>query len=82
MAKSNAERQRAYRQRHLHSDEGLLTRVQVYLCPHAERSLRDLAAQWQCTKREVLERLLIAADPLLQRNDDTAKALGKPKAKH
>jgi hypothetical protein len=64
-AMSAAERQRRYRQRALKDPDGLLlTRVQVYLAPRPARVLKDLAHDWGCTQREVIERLLIAADPL------------------
>jgi hypothetical protein len=60
-----AERQRRYRDRALKDPDGLLlTRVQVYLAPRPARVLDDLAHDWGCPKREVIERLLLAADPL------------------
>ena len=62
---SAAERQRRYRQRALKDPDGLLlTRVQVYLAPRPARVLKDLARDWGCLQREVIERLLMAADPL------------------
>ncbi|WP_163058146.1 hypothetical protein [Acidithiobacillus ferrooxidans] len=64
-ALSTAERQRRYRQRALKDADGLLlTRVQVYLEPRPARVLKDLAHDWKCSQREVVERLLMAADPL------------------
>jgi hypothetical protein len=39
------------------------------LGPTPARVLVDLCDEWKCSKREVIERLLKAADPLLQRND-------------
>jgi hypothetical protein len=70
MAKTNAERQRAYRQRAYKDVDGLLlTRFQVSLGPTPARVLVDLCDEWKCSKREVIERLLKAADPLLQRNE-------------
>jgi hypothetical protein len=69
-AMSAAERQRRYRQRALKDPDGLLlTRVQVYLAPRPARVLKDLAHDWGCTQREVIERLLIAADPLAGRSE-------------
>jgi len=62
-AMSAAERQRRYRERALKDPDGLLlTRVQVYLSPRPARVLKDLAKG--SSQREVLERLLMAADPL------------------
>ena len=64
---SAAERQRRYRQRALKAPDGLLlTRVQVYLEPRPARVLKDLARGWGCPQREVIERLLMAADPLTE----------------
>lgn len=62
---TGAERQARYRERALKDPEGLLlTRVQVYLEPRPARVLRELARDWECTQREVINRLLLAADPL------------------
>lgn len=62
---SSAERQRRYRQRALKDPDGLLlTRFQVYLGPRPARILKDLAHDWGCSQRDVIERLLLAADPL------------------
>ena len=64
MAATNAERQRKYRERALKDPDGLLlTRVQVYLAPTPHRILKDLARDWGCTQREVIERLLNERDP-------------------
>jgi DNA-binding MarR family transcriptional regulator len=64
MAATNAERQRKYRYRALKDPDGyLLSRVQVYLSPQAHRVLRELAHEWGCTQRSVIERLLIERDP-------------------
>jgi hypothetical protein len=65
---TNAERQRKYRYRALKDPNGhLLARVQVYLSPTAHRVLKDLARDWGCTQREVLERLLIERAPATSR---------------
>lgn len=64
-ALSTAERQRRYRRRALKDPDGLLlTRVQVYLSPRPARVLKDLAHDWGCSQREVIERLLAAVDPI------------------
>lgn len=64
-ALSTAERQRRYRQRALKDPDGLLlTRVQVYLGPRPARVLKDLARDWGCSQRDVIERLLMSIDPL------------------
>ena len=58
-----AERQRRYRERALKDPAGLLlTRVQVYMAPRPARILKDLARDWRCTQRQVIERLLMSAD--------------------
>jgi hypothetical protein len=68
MAATNAERQRKYRERALKDPDGhLLARVQVYLAPTPHRVLKDLARDWNCSQREVLERLLIEHDPAARR---------------
>ena len=62
---STAERQRRYRNRALKDPDGLLlTRVQVYLPPRPARVLKELAQEWGCPQREVIERLLMDADPI------------------
>jgi hypothetical protein len=68
MAATNAERQRKYRDRALKDPDGLLlTRLQTYLSPRSHRILKDLARDWNCSQREVLERLLIEHDPAARR---------------
>jgi hypothetical protein len=68
MAATNAERQRKYREKALKAPDGhLLTRLQTYLSPTAHRVLKDLARAWNCSQREVLERLLIERDPAASR---------------
>jgi hypothetical protein len=68
MALTAAERQRRYRQKALKDPDGyLLTRLQTYLSPTAARVLKELAQEWGCTKRQVIERLLIERDPAIRR---------------
>ena len=65
-AMTNAERQRRYRYRVLKDPDGpLLSRLHTYLSPQPARVLEDLARDWKCTKRQVIERLLIEHDPRL-----------------
>ena len=66
MALSNAERQKRYRARAKNPDGSLLTRCQVWLAPTPSRILAQLARDTGRTKREVIEQLLIAADPDLE----------------
>lgn len=63
MAMTNAERQRKYRERTKALDGSLLTRFQVWLAPNPARILKQLSRDTARTKREVIEALLIAADP-------------------
>lgn len=59
MAKSNADRQREYRERALKDPDGLiLTRLQTMLSPSADGSLRRLVAATGKSKREVVEMAL------------------------
>lgn len=56
MPKSNADRQREYRERALKDPDGLiLTRLQVMLSASADGSLRRLVKATGKTKREVVE---------------------------
>jgi hypothetical protein len=56
---SNAERQRAYRERHAGQGGG---RINMAVSAHAEAALRRLAAHQGLTARAMLERLLTEAE--------------------
>lgn len=62
MKKSSAERQRAYRQRHLKDEHGSAERLNTVIDVHAKRALERLAQCYGVTQRQVLERTLIAAE--------------------
>lgn len=70
MAKSNAERQAAYRARQLHDERSLDERLNTMVSVHAKRALERLAAcshdratwTYGVTQRSVLERLLKEAE--------------------
>ena len=62
MAKSNAERQAAYRQRHLKDVNGTDERLSLLVDIRAKRALERLAARYGVTQRAMIERLLIEAD--------------------
>ena len=58
MAKSNAERQRAYRERHLNSLDGEGERLNTIISLVSKRALERLAACYGVTQREALERAI------------------------
>ena len=62
MAKSNAERQAAYRARHLKDEDGAGERLNLVIDLHAKRALERLATCYGVTQREALERLVLDAD--------------------
>lgn len=62
MAKSNAERQAAYRARHLKDENGMGERISVLLDIHAKRALERLAKRYAVTQRAMLEKLLKDAE--------------------
>ena len=61
MAKTNAERQRAYRARHLHDIDGGGERINTVIKVSAKRSLERLTACYGVTQREMIERLIADA---------------------
>ena len=62
MAQSNAERQRAYRQRHLKDIEGGGERLNTVVSVSAKAQLARLAQYHGTSQRETLERLIGAAE--------------------
>lgn len=61
MAKSNAERQRAYRARHLHDIDGGGERINCVVPISTKRALERLAACYGVTQRKMIERLVADA---------------------
>jgi len=62
MAKNNAERQAAYRSRHLKDEKGNGERLNVVIDLHAKRALERLAKCYGVTQKNILERLLVGAE--------------------
>ncbi len=61
-AQSNAERQAAYRQRHLHDVDGQGERINMVVTVQAKAQLERLARYYGVTQREVLARVLAEAE--------------------
>jgi hypothetical protein len=62
MAKTTAERQKEYRARRQFAGDNGERRVSAYVSTRAALALQRLASSYRITKRELLERLLIAED--------------------
>jgi len=62
MAQSNAERQAAYRARHLKDENGKGERISLLVDIHAKRALERLARRYAVTQTAMLERLLKDAE--------------------
>ena len=65
LAKSNAERQRAYRERHLSDLEGQGERLNAIIKLSTKRSLERLASCYGVTQRAVLEKIIAEAETRL-----------------
>ncbi len=61
-AQSNAERQAAYRQRHLYDVDGQGERINMVVSVQAKAQLERLARHYGVTQREVIERVLADAE--------------------
>ncbi|TAH43378.1 MAG: hypothetical protein EYC67_14825 [Betaproteobacteria bacterium] len=62
MSSTNAQRQAAYRARHLQSVEGQGVRLNMIVGTHAKCALERLASAHGLTQRAMLERLLVQAE--------------------
>ena len=62
MAQTTAERQAAYRTRHLHDEGGTGERLNVVINLHAKRALERLASCYGVTQLAMLERIIAAAE--------------------
>ena len=62
MATTSAQRQAAYRHRHLHDENGKGERLSVVLPIHTKRTLERLASCYGVTQRALLERVLLQAE--------------------
>ena len=61
MPKNSAERQAAYRQKHLHDIEGGKARLNLVIEDRAKLALARLAKRYGVTQTECLERLILEA---------------------
>lgn len=62
MAQTNAERQAAYRQKHLQDEDAGCERLNVVLDLSAKRSLERMASAYGMTQRDILERVIADAE--------------------
>ena len=62
MAQTTAERQAAYRTRHLHDEGGTGERLNVVINLHAKRALERLASCYGVTQLAMLEQIIAAAE--------------------
>jgi hypothetical protein len=62
MATSNAERQAAYRAKHLKAVDGQGERLNVIVDLHAKAALKRLASCYGVTQAAMIERLVLAAE--------------------
>ena len=62
MATSNAQRQAAYRARHLTSEEGQGERLNLIVDIHTKRALERLAQCYGVTQRAMIERIVQQAE--------------------
>lgn len=65
MVRTNAERQRAYRQRHLKDLDGAAERLSTFVSVNAKRALERMAHHHSTTQRAILERTLAEAERTL-----------------
>lgn len=65
MVTKNAERQAKYREKHLKSEEGTLSRLNMMVDFKAKIRLERLANYYAVTKKEMLERILFQTETSL-----------------
>ncbi len=65
MAQSNAERQAAYRTRHLKDENATGERLNLLVDIHAKRALERLAIRYSVTQRDMLQTLITDAEKAL-----------------
>ena len=65
MAQSNAERQAAYRARHLKDENGTDERLNLLVDIHTKRALERLATRYSVTQRAMLQTLITDAEKAL-----------------
>ncbi len=64
-AQSNAARQAAYRQRHLHDVDGQGERINIVVTVQAKAQLKRLARHYGVTQRDLLARVLADAERIV-----------------
>lgn len=62
MSQSNAQRQAAYRARHLKDDNGKGERLNLVIELQAKRAIERLAVCYGVTQKEIMERLALGAE--------------------
>ncbi|PKO62394.1 MAG: hypothetical protein CVU24_04270 [Betaproteobacteria bacterium HGW-Betaproteobacteria-18] len=62
MATSNAQRQAAYRLKHLKDDDAQAERLNIIIDLHAKKALERLSSCYGVTQRAMIEKLLIDAE--------------------
>ena len=65
MAQTNAQRQAAYRARHLKHENGMGERISVLVDVHIKRALERLASRYKVTQRAMLQTLIANAESKL-----------------
>ncbi len=65
MAQSNAQRQAAYRTRHLKDENGMSERISLVIDSHTKRALERLATHYAVTQRAMLQTLITDAEKAL-----------------
>ena len=76
MAQTNAQRQAAYRTRHLSGDNATSERLSLLIDVHTKRSLERLAAYHGITQRAMLQTLLASAEKALVKKLPSAEQAG------
>jgi hypothetical protein len=64
-ALTNAQRQAAYREKHLKSEDGTGERLNVVIDVHAKKALERLAVYYGVTNKTMLERLVLGVQAQL-----------------
>ena len=75
MAQTNAQRQAAYRERHLKAEQGEGERLSMVLDAKSKLALKRLAIRYGVTQREVLEGLIDEAETALLKKLSSAEQI-------
>jgi hypothetical protein len=71
MAKNSAQRQAAYRERHLKHENGQGERLNLVIDLHAKRAIERLAICYGVTQKDIIERLALGAQRVTLDNAET-----------